>query len=195
MKNAESAGTYKVVMLGNSGVGKTALIERITHDEFVVAHVATVGAQYSTVDFTIQKKKITLELWDTAGQEIFRSLVSFYARDAKGVFLVADITQDGTMTDLERWKDFIKEQAPDAQVILFANKHDLNDQRVVKEEEFENFAKEYNYHYMEGSAKTNEGVQDGFVRMAEIVSEKIMEKGEQESSVKLKQAEESKPCC
>lgn len=193
MKSAEAVSSFKVVMLGNSGVGKTALVERISHSEFIQAHVPTVGAQYLSIDFTINRKKITLELWDTAGQEIFRSLVSFYARDAKGIFLVADITQESTMEDLQRWKEFIHDQAPDAHVILFGNKLDLKEDRRVKEEELDAFAKENNYMYAEGSAKTNENVEDCFTRMAEIVSTVVTQV--QEPNVNLQSQKEQKGCC
>ena len=164
--------SFKVVMLGNSGVGKTALVEKISTSEFNESHNPTIGAQYVSLDVKVGKNKVILELWDTAGQEVFRSLVGFYARDAKGVFLVCDITEASTLQDLERWVQFIDDQAPDSEVILFANKLDLEDNRQVQEAELEQFAKSHKYTFLEGSAKTGQGVDDGFTRIAELVYEK-----------------------
>ena len=188
---------FKIVMLGNSGVGKTALVERISNNDFNDAHVPTVGAQYVSLDIDVDFKKVTLEIWDTAGQEVFRSLVGFYARDAKGALLVADITCSTTMEDLQRWMDFIGEQAPEAKIILFANKLDLESERVVQSSDLEEFAKKNGLTFMEGSAKTGEGVDDAFSRMAEIVSQSKEQSKQNNVNVKLNEKgnDKKKKCC
>ena len=188
---------FKVVMLGNSGVGKTALVERISNNDFNDTHVPTVGAQYVSLDIAVDSKKITLEIWDTAGQEVFRSLVGFYARDAKGAFLVADITCSTTMEDLQRWIDFIGEQAPEAKIILFANKLDLESQREIQSSDLEDFAKKHDLFFMEGSAKTGEGVDEAFSKMAEIITLTKEQTKQNAMNVKLndKSNEKKKKCC
>ena len=193
------APSFKVVMLGNSGVGKTALVEKITTSDFNESHNPTIGAQYVSLDVRVGKNKIILELWDTAGQEVFRSLVGFYARDAKGVFLVCDITESTTLADLEKWVNFIEDQAPDSEVILFANKLDLADSRQVTESELEGFAKQHRYTYIEGSAKTGQSVDDAFTKMAELVYGKSKGKDADAAPMpkapKEKKDKDKKKCC
>ena len=160
---------YKIVMLGNSGVGKTALVERVTDDVFVDAHVPTVGAQYVSLNLNLNDTNVTLEIWDTAGQEVFRSLVGFYARDAKGAFILFDVTDAQSFKDLKQWIEFANDQAPDAKIIIFGNKIDLGENRTVSSEEIAEFADQQGVSYIEGSAKTSQGVRDAVETMAEAV--------------------------
>jgi small GTP-binding protein len=162
---------YKIVLLGDSGVGKTALIERVTEDIFQKSHIPTVGAQFISLEVQIGEKTSILELWDTAGQEVFRSLVGFYARDAKGAFILYDIALRETFDDLPRWLEFSRTHSPDAQIILFANKIDLADLREVPRKDGEDFARENGLCFMEGSAKTAENVRDAFEKMTEVVGQ------------------------
>lgn len=166
---AQSPNHFKIVMLGNSGVGKTALVERVTNDIFVDAHVPTVGAQYVSLNIEINNQPITLEFWDTAGQEVFRSLVGFYARDAKGIFILFDLTDDQSFFDLKQWIEFSNDQAPDAKIIVFGNKNDLTDLRKVPSDKLQEFADKNNVVFFEGSAKTGQAVQDAVEKMAEMV--------------------------
>ena len=170
---------YKIVMLGNSGVGKTALVERVTDDVFVDAHVPTVGAQYVSLNLNLNDTNVTLEIWDTAGQEVFRSLVGFYARDAKGAFILFDVTDAQSFKDLKQWIEFANDQAPDAKIIIFGNKIDLGENRTVSSEEIAEFADQQGVSYIEGSAKTSQGVRDAVENMAEAV----MQHNKKETSV------------
>lgn len=189
--------SFKVVMLGSSGVGKTALVEKITSDEFSEAHVPTIGAQYVSLEFKIEDEKISLELWDTAGQEVFRSLVGFYARDAKGVFLVCDVTFEESIAELEKWSEFITDQAPGSSVILFGNKCDLSQQRMIKSEELEEFANNHGYTFIEGSAKTGQSVNDAFSQMAELVfkNSESKEKDGEKKQLKENDKKNKGGCC
>jgi small GTP-binding protein len=161
---------YKVVLLGNSGVGKTALVERVSEDIFQSSHVPTVGAQFISLELMIGTEKCILELWDTAGQEVFRSLIGFYARDAKGAFLLFDVADHRSFDDLPKWINFIHENAPDARVLLFGNKIDLTDTREITRGVGQDFADKKGIVYFEGSAKTGENVRDAFDRMTELLS-------------------------
>jgi small GTP-binding protein len=184
---------HKVVLLGNSGVGKTALVERVSEDIFQNTHVPTVGAQFISLETQLGGRPCVLELWDTAGQEVFRSLVGFYARDAKGAFVLFDVACPKSFEDLPKWMDFVRESAPDAKVILFANKIDLADRAVTKQQGAE-FAERNRVQYYEGSAKTGEAVSEAFDRMTEIIS---VDGGAQQQAVELK-SEAKKPrkgCC
>jgi small GTP-binding protein len=160
----------KVVLLGNSGVGKTALVERARDDIFQGIHVPTVGAQFISLELMRDAEKYILELWDTAGQEVFRSLVGFYARDAQGAFILFDVTERPSFEELPKWIEFIRENSPRAALILFANKIDLTEQRAVSREEAETFAANNGVTFFEGSAKTGENVNDTFEKMLELVT-------------------------
>jgi small GTP-binding protein len=160
---------YKVVMLGDSGVGKTALVNRISEGVFVDSHVPTVGSQFIALPLEINKRKMTLELWDTAGQEVYRSLVGFYTREAKGAFLVFDVTQESTFEGLPEWIKFVNEQAPGVKIIAFANKTDLEDQRVVSAERIQQFGASQKVEVIEGSAKVGQNTTDAFEKMGELV--------------------------
>jgi small GTP-binding protein len=160
---------YKVVMLGDSGVGKTALVNRISEGAFSESHVPTVGSQFIALPLEVGSKKMTLELWDTAGQEVYRSLVGFYTREAKGAFLVFDVTNDQTFQGLPEWIKFVNEQAPGVKVIIFANKVDLEDQRVIASDKIQEFAKSNNVELVEGSAKLGQNTTDAFEKMGELM--------------------------
>ncbi|OHT02441.1 Ras-related protein Rab-13 [Tritrichomonas foetus] len=159
---------FKVVMVGDSGVGKTALVNRISEGAFVNVHVPTVGSQFITLNLEIENTKIVLELWDTAGQEVYRSLVGFYTREAKGAFLVCDITNKTSFDGLADWITFITDAAPGVKIILFANKIDLPD-RLVSTEMLHEFARSHNLEVFEGSAKTGENTTNAFERMGELL--------------------------
>jgi small GTP-binding protein len=160
---------YKVVMLGDSGVGKTALVNRISEGVFTDSHVPTVGSQFIALPLEINKRKMTLELWDTAGQEVYRSLVGFYTREAKGAFLVFDVTSETTFEGLPEWIKFVNEQAPGVKVIIFANKCDLEGSRVVSSDRIQSFAASQKVELVEGSAKLGQCTTDAFEKMGEMM--------------------------
>jgi small GTP-binding protein len=162
---------HKVVLLGDSGVGKTALVERVTEDIFQNSHVPTVGAQFISLELGTGEQKCFLELWDTAGQEVFRSLVGFYAREAEGAFILFDVTNRESYDSLPGWLEFIRDNSPQAILVVFANKIDLSDERKVLKEESETFAQERKLIFFEGSAKTGENVRDAFEKVVELLSQ------------------------
>jgi small GTP-binding protein len=162
---------YKVVLLGDSGVGKTAIVERIAEDIFPKTHVPTVGAQFISLEVQIGDQFFILELWDTAGQEVFRSLAGFYARDAKGAFVLYDIANKESFTNVPKWLSFVTDHSPSAKIILFGNKIDLADDREVAKADGEALAAEKGLIFFEGSAKTSENVRDAFERMTELVTQ------------------------
>ena len=186
---------FKIVMLGNSGVGKTALVERVTDDVFVDAHVPTVGAQYVSLNLNIDDKDVTLEIWDTAGQEVFRSLVGFYARDAKGAFILFDVTEKQSFEDLKQWVEFANDQAPNAKIILFGNKIDLTENRAVSSSDISDFAESMNLTVFEGSAKTGQSVRDAIESMALMVLSSMKKDSTAITLDINNQTQKKKGCC
>ena len=187
---------FKIVMLGDTGVGKTALVERLSDDIFSDAHFPTVGAQFVSLVMTVKDQKMVMELWDTAGQEVFRSLVGFYARDSAGALLLCDVSNQESFDGLAQWLTFIKENAPDAKIILFANKIDLADARVISSQKLQEFASKNDLTLFEGSAKTAENVQDAFETICEQVSAKIKPKNNTTTvDVQKEPTQAKKGCC
>jgi small GTP-binding protein len=162
---------YKVIMIGDSGVGKTALVNRLSCNTFVSAHAPTVGGQFAAIPLDLGDRQLTVELWDTAGQEMYRSIVAFYAREAMGAFLVFDVTNADSFEGVPQWIDFANDNAPGVKLVLFANKTDLAEQRVISFDDILEFAHEHKLEFFEGSAYLNEHVQDAMRKMGELLAD------------------------
>jgi small GTP-binding protein len=183
---------FKIVMIGDSGVGKTAIVSRMSHNTFLLNHVPTVGSQFVAVDFNYEGRNCVFEIWDTAGQEVYRSLVGFYTREARGAFLVVDVTSESSFESLATWVRFIRKESPTVKIVLFGNKTDLAGQRAIPIENLEEFAREANCDFLEGSAKTGMRVREAFEKMAEMLAPE--ERAEQERLFDG-QNQEKGPCC
>jgi small GTP-binding protein len=156
-------------MLGDSGVGKTALVNRMSEGAFTDNYTPTVGSQFVALPLDLGSRQVMLEVWDTAGQEVYRSLVGFYIREAKGAFILVDVTSETSFEGLPEWLKFVHEQAPNAKLVLFANKCDLEEQRTVSRERLLEFANAHKIDLIEGSAKLGQNTADAFEKMGELV--------------------------
>jgi len=129
----------KVIILGESGVGKTALLHKYVSGQFIEHHKATIGADFMTKEIKIDDKLITLQMWDTAGQERFKSLGNSFYRGADAAILVYDLTDKATFEKIDEWRDsfmrLASEKADEFPVLLLGNKHDLETQRQVSADE------------------------------------------------------------
>ena len=163
-----SSARFKVVTVGDSSVGKTALVTRMSDEVFNQSYVPTVGSQFVTIPQKIDGRDINMEVWDTAGQEVYRSLVGFYTREAKGAILVFDVTSKPSFESLSHWLSFLEEQAGDAKVIIVGNKVDL-EERAVSSSDARQFADARGLMYFETSAKTGQSVVDLFEKMGELL--------------------------
>merc|ERR1711865_19142 len=127
---------FKVVLIGDSGVGKSNLLTRFTRNEFNRESKSTIGVEFATQTIQVEKKMIKAQIWDTAGQERYRAITSAYYRGAVGALLVYDITKHVTFVDVERWLKELRDHANDNIVImLVGNKCDLRHLRTVRHEE------------------------------------------------------------
>ena len=148
----------KVVVVGETGVGKSNIVTRFATNSFNETAMPTIGVDLIPKTVTIDQTRLTVQLWDTAGQERMRALASSYYKNAKGVLLVYDITSKETFERLRYWLKEVKKTAGEGvKVMIIGNKRDLMINRQVSEEEATTWAKEKGYFYMEVSAKTNEG--------------------------------------
>ncbi|KAK8882702.1 hypothetical protein M9Y10_045344 [Tritrichomonas musculus] len=166
--------SVKTVIIGDSGVGKTCILTRFTRDFFDETSQPTLGVEFLAKIVETPKHRIELQLWDTAGQELFRSVTRGYYRGSLIAYLVFDITQHSTFDNLEKWQADIKEVAlPNVITVLIGNKSDLaEDRRQVTPAEIEAFAKNHKMEYFEVSAKTGENVNKAITSCLSIIDER-----------------------
>merc|ERR1712196_469399 len=155
---------FKVVLIGDSGVGKSNLLTRFTRNEFNRESKSTIGVEFATQTIQVEKKMIKAQIWDTAGQERYRAITSAYYRGAVGALLVYDITKHLTFDDVRTiWLTELQNNAdPNIVVTLVGNKSDLRHLRDVTTEEAREFAQKHNLSFIETSALGGENVDKAF---------------------------------
>mmetsp|Transcript_52883 Transcript_52883/g.60753 ORF Transcript_52883/g.60753 Transcript_52883/m.60753 type:complete len:216 (+) Transcript_52883:35-682(+) len=165
---------FKYIIIGDTGVGKSCLLLQFIDRRFRQKHEVTIGVEFGARMINIDGKNIKLQIWDTAGQESFRSITRSYYRGAIGALLVYDITRRDTFENIERWLEETRQYANSNMIIfLIGNKCDLESERQVSTEEGETFAKAHNILFMETSAKTAKNVEEVFTQTAREVYQKI----------------------
>ena len=166
--------SYKILLLGDTAVGKTCFLKRYTDDTFQDAYLSTIGFDYKYKIVTLENgKKVKLQLWDTAGQERFRTIAKSYYKGAQGIILMYDVTSQRTFDNIRKWLTQIKEEASNKVcIILIANKID-SDQRVVSKEDGESLAQSFKLPFFESSAKENINVNEAFKELVEEISGKF----------------------
>ena len=156
---------YKLIFLGDQTVGKSCLLNRFLNDTFIEDYQATIGLDFQSKNVQIDNQDIHLLLYDTAGQEKFRSLIPMYTRDANIILLVYDISNKDSFVNLSQWlKDLTNVNMDEVILCIVGNKIDLNDKRAVNAEEGKKFAEERGFIFQEISAKTGEGFSDLFYK-------------------------------
>ncbi len=161
------------VVIGDTGVGKSCLLLQFVDRRFSAVHDLTIGVDFGSRIIELEGERVKLQIWDTAGQESFRSIARSYYRDAAGALLVFDVTRRETFAQLERWLQETKQFASQQICItLVGNKADLSKKRAISKEEAEKFAEQFDLVYVETSAKTADGVDEAFLGTAERVNKK-----------------------
>lgn len=167
----------KVVMLGDSAVGKSSIAVRYLRNEFSGLHVVTIGAQFQQPLIKLKNGNVLkVNLWDTTGEEKFRSMVQMYYREAKGAILVYDIGNKDSFTKIEYWLQVLLENVRKEDIILFlvGNKKDLEpSEKKVDTEVAQKFATANGMFFAEASAKTGDGINDVFKTLAEELAKKF----------------------
>lgn len=165
---------FKYIIIGDSGVGKSCLLLQFTDKRFEPLHDLTIGVEFGARMVSIDNKNIKLQIWDTAGQESFRSITRSYYRGACGALLVYDVTRKETFNHLQSWLEDAKANSNTAiTIMLIGNKCDLDSKRQVSREEGEAFAKEHGLVFMETSAKTAQNVDEAFLHTANVIYENV----------------------
>lgn len=158
---------YKFIVIGSSGVGKTAIIKRLTENIYDEQMMSTIGVEYQSTTIQCGNQTVQLQIWDTAGQEKFQSISKTYYRNAVGILLVFDITDRKSFDNLSTWINEAERLCdPNAVVHLIGNKADLDSERVVSVSEALSFANTHQLQYIETSAKEGENVNQAFIRTA-----------------------------
>lgn len=155
---------YKVLLLGDSSVGKTCFLLRYADDAFNENHISTIGLDYRLKMITLENDKIVkMQIWDTAGQDRFRAITKNYYKGAHGIILMYDVTNVTTFNNIKNWLTQIKENTTDkVKIVLVGNKVDEDNLRKVSTEEGKKLSEDFNLQFYETSAKNNIRVEDTF---------------------------------
>ncbi|XP_061372866.1 ras-related protein RABA3-like [Gastrolobium bilobum] len=168
---------FKVVVIGDSAVGKTQILSRFAKNEFCFDSKSTIGVEFQTRTLTINGKVIKAQIWDTAGQERYRAVTSAYYRGALGAMLVYDITKRQSFDHVARWVEELRAHADSSIVImLIGNKGDLVDQRVVHAEDAVEFAEDQGLFFSETSALSGENVESAFFKLLQEINRVVSKK-------------------
>lgn len=165
---------FKYIIIGDSYVGKSNLLLRYVHGEFKDEYQLTIGVEFGSKNIEIKDKIYRIQIWDTAGQENFRSITRAYYKNSVCALIVYDITNRESFHNIQTWIEDCREQAPETiNMILIGNKCDLEDKRVVTFEEGKQLAQKNQMLFFETSAKTGAGVEDVFLTTADKIVENI----------------------
>jgi small GTP-binding protein len=154
---------FKIILIGDSGVGKSNILSRFTRQEFNLDTKTTIGVEFAQKTISIDGKLIRAQIWDTAGQERYRAITSAYYRGAVGALLVYDISKSTSFENVEKWLKELKDHADSSIVVMLTgNKCDLKHLRAVKSEQAATFAQKHSLAFLETSALDGFGVEKAF---------------------------------
>lgn len=161
---------FKLLLIGDSGVGKTCILFRFSDDAFNHTFISTIGIDFKIKTIDLKGKKIKLQIWDTAGQERFHTITTSYYRGAMGILLVYDVTNAKSFDNIAKWLRNIEEHAnEDVEKIIIGNKCDMEERRVIPTERGEEIARAHNIPFIETSAKANINIDRVFLELTDAI--------------------------
>ena len=165
--------TLKILLIGDSYVGKTSLLLQYIDRECPENHMATIGVEFKDKIIQINKKNVKLQVWDTSGQERYRSITKNFYRNADGVMFICDVTKESTFENIKNWLIDSEQNSNNSNFkkILVGNKIDLQKERVIDKEKLENFASKKGMNFYEASAKEGTNVDQIFTELAKLILE------------------------
>lgn len=165
---------FKLLLIGDSGVGKSCLLLRFADDTYTESYISTIGVDFKIRTIELEGKTVKLQIWDTAGQERFRTITSSYYRGAHGIIVVYDVTDEATFTNVKQWLQEIERYACEGvNKLLVGNKADLTGSKVVDYEAAKQFADQLNIPFLETSAKDATNVEQAFLTMAKQIKDRM----------------------
>ena len=177
--NAEFEYSIKLLLLGDSCVGKSNFIYRFINNEFKGQHLTSSGIELKSTELIINNKKLHLQLWDTAGQEKYRSVTKTLFSKVQGFIAMFDLTKEETFVDIKSWIELIKEECGNhIPILLVGNKSDLKDQQFIPEEMIKKYTEDQNLEYIQTSSKTGDNIK----KAINMICKQISEKTEDETS-------------
>jgi len=195
----------KLLLIGDSGVGKSCLLLRFCEDSFTPSFITTIGIDFKIRTVEIDGKKIKLQIWDTAGQERFRTITTAYYRGAMGILLVYDVTDEKSFMSIRNWIANVDQFAQDSvNRILVGNKCDMTTKKVVDYSAGKALADEFGIRFLETSAKNSTNVDEAFISLARDIKKRAIDtatvapKPQNSGNVSVtsdSQPERSKGCC
>ncbi len=175
---------FKIVLIGDSGVGKTNILSRFINNEFSLTTQATVGVEFGSKIIKKGEKLIKLQIWDTAGQERYKSITSAYYKGSKGAFVVYDISRKSTFDNVDKWIDELKNHgSEDVFIMLVGNKSDLKDKREISEEDVQKKAQLYNVAFCETSALEGKNIEYAFENLINEITKKVEKEREKNNKI------------
>jgi len=166
---------FKILLIGNSGVGKSSLLLRFADDTFTDNFMPTIGVDFKIRTLEVDGKTIKLQIWDTAGQERFKTITSSYYKGAHGIIVVYDVTDKESYKNIDTWMNEVEKHASDnVSRILWGNKSDLTDARQVSTDEGKELADQFNIRFMETSAKESANVEEAFTLMTKEIKSRVV---------------------
>ncbi|SPO28034.1 probable SEC4-like Rab/GTPase [Ustilago trichophora] len=176
MPNPHYDFLIKLLLIGDSGVGKSCLLLRFCDDAWTPSFITTIGIDFKIRTIELDGKRIKLQIWDTAGQERFRTITTAYYRGAMGILLVFDVTDQKSFENVRTWHANIEQHASEGvSKILIGNKSDWEEKRAVTNEQAQELAQELGIPYIETSAKSNSNVEEAFFNLAREVKTRLID--------------------
>lgn len=194
--NPEYDYLFKLLLIGDSGVGKSCLLLRFADDTYTESYISTIGVDFKIRTIELDGKVIKLQIWDTAGQERFRTITSSYYRGAHGIIVVYDCTDQETFSNLKQWLEEIDRYACDnVNKLLVGNKNDQTSKKAVEYETAKEYADHLKIPFLETSAKNGANVEQAFLTMATEIKKRVTkdEKPSSESDAKKLNLNSGKP--
>lgn len=170
--------SFKLLLIGDSGVGKEQIMLRFADDTYTESYISTIGVDFKIRTIEIGGKSIKLQIWDTAGQERFRTITSSYYRGAHGIIVVYDVTDQASFSNVKQWLQEIDRYAcENVNKLLVGNKCDLTTKKVVDFNTAKEFADGLGIPFLETSAKNSTNVEDAFITMATEIQKRVSTSG------------------
>lgn len=175
-KSAAYDYLIKLLLIGDSGVGKSCLLLRFSDDSFTPSFITTIGIDFKIRTIELEGKRIKLQIWDTAGQERFRTITTAYYRGAMGILLVYDVTDEKSFNNIRNWIRNIEQHATESvNKILIGNKCDMVEKKVVDSARGKALADEYAIKFLETSAKNSINVEEAFITLAKDIKKRLID--------------------